>query len=143
MMNTESNPPPVDATTPQERLAGQDWTGVAKIGLSSMAPAEKGWILAVVIIIAVLEASDYFTIAAQYETIAAQYESFQLNAKQIADYLNVVEEHRKATEENRSQEIRRMQEVNKELSQALGRSHEYEGRAQHERDLLEEKSVKP
>ena len=136
MMNTESNPPPVDATTPQERLAGQDWTGVAKIGLSSMAPAEKGWILAVVIIIAVLEASDYFT-------IAAQYESFQLNAKQIADYLNVVEEHRKATEENRSQEIRRMQEVNKELSQALGRSHEYEGRAQHERDLLEEKSVKP
>jgi len=108
-----------------------------------MAPAEKGWILAVVIIIAVLEASDYFTIAAQYETIAAQYESFQLNAKQIADYLNVVEEHRKATEENRSQEIRRMQEVNKELSQALGRSHEYEGRAQHERDLLEEKSVKP
>ena len=136
MMNTESNPPPVDATTPQERLAGQDWTGVAKIGLSSMAPAEKGWILAVVIIIAVLEAGDYFA-------TAAQYKSFQLNAKQTADHLNVVEEHRKATEENRSQEIRRMQEVNKELSQALGRSHEYEGRAQHERDLLEEKPVKP
>jgi hypothetical protein len=53
------------------------------------------------------------------------------------EYFTVIEQNRKQIEENRSQEIRRMQEVVKELSQALGRQYEYKGRAQHERNILE------
>lgn len=118
-----------DKVTAQERLARQDWSGVAKTGLSSMAPAEKGWVLAVVIIIAALEVGDHFT-------TREQYAAFEGSMNRMSEYLALVETSRASMEENRSQEIRRMQEVNKELSQALGRRHEYEGRAAHEEKLL-------
>ncbi len=113
-----------DQVTPQERLAEQDWAGVAKTGVSSMAPADKGWILAVVVIVLVLQVGD--TIQSWFGN-----ERSARTAVIFGEQLTEMEAHR-------SDELRRCQEGIKEMAQAVSRQHEYQGRAQHEKTLMKE-----
>jgi hypothetical protein len=122
--------PPKDFVSPQERLAGQDWSGVAKTGIASMTPGDKGWVLAVVIIIAVLAASDYFS-------LATQHKRFSESILRTMDYLGTVEANRQKINEIRADEMRRMQEVMKEMVQTVVRQAERSGRTQREGELIE------
>ena len=111
--------------TPQESLAEQDWAGVAKQGVHSMTPADKGWILAVVVIVLVLQSGD---VLRDWMSTDRAKKSSELFGIQLTNM-----------ETNRSDEIRRCQEVLKEMSQAVARQHEYQGRAQHEQTLIKKK----
>ena len=119
-----------DHPTPQQAVASQDWADVAKQSVSGMTPADKGWILAFVVLFAVFQISNYLISTQRQEEETAR-------SNRQVEYFMKLEESRSSIEENRSQEIRRMQEVIKELTQALGRAHEYSGRAEHEKSLLE------
>jgi hypothetical protein len=115
--------PPKDYVTPQERLADQDWSGVAKTGISSMAPAEKGWILAFVIIFAVFQGANYLVSIKREEAETDR-------SVRLSEHLISLGASRDKVEENRAQEIRRMQEVIKDLSQTIARQANRDGRAE-------------
>lgn len=122
--------PPKDYTSPQERLAEQDWSGVAKTGIASMAPADKGWVLAVVVIIGMLSASEYFQSADQHKRFAEAI-------SRTMDYLETVEADRQKMSEIRADEMRRMQEVMKEMVQTVARQAERSGRTEREGELID------
>lgn len=112
---------PPDNVTPAERLAGQDWSGVAKHGLMAMAPAEKGWLLAVVVMFGTLMLVDYF------ETVR-QLEASSKRTEEVNKYLGVIEANREKAEDTRAQEVRRLQEIVKELAQTVSRQANRAGR---------------
>jgi len=115
----EHPPPPQDYASPQDRIAGQDWSGVAKTGLASMAPADKGWVLAVVVIIAILSAGDYFR-------SASRDEQFALSMGRMSDYLELVENDRRqdsmAKTEERKELIRVLETVTATVSRQANRA---------------------
>lgn len=113
---------PRDYATPQERLAEQDWAGVAGKGIAGMAPAEKGWILAFVVIFAIFQASNYMS-------SIKREDGERERASNIIEYFNSIEASRSKIEEHRSEENRRLQEVIKELSQTISRQANRTGRA--------------
>jgi len=117
--------PPKDYVTPQEKLAEQDWAGVAGKGITAMAPADKGWILAVVIIVTVLQVGDTIR-----EWLGEQ------RSERVS---GIFSEQLMATEVHRSDELRRCQESIKERVQAEARQYEYQGRARHEAQLISPK----
>jgi len=93
---------------PEERIQPSDYVGAAaEVGseaIKGMAPAEKGWILASVIVIlgamALLEVTNYLENTSRSTT--------------TAQYFTHIEAHR-------SEENRRLQEQNRILAQALAR----------------------
>jgi hypothetical protein len=117
---------PKDYATPQEKLAEQDWAGVTAKGIMAMAPADKGWILAVVIIVTVLQLGD--TVREWIGEKRSERVSLLMNNQMTA------------MEVHRSDELRRCQESIKERVQAEARQYEYQGRARHESRLLSPKS---
>ena len=90
-----------------------------------MTPADKGWVLAVVVIVLVLQTGD----------VMRDWMSNDRNKKASDIYGTQLN----SMESNRSDEVRRCQEVLKEMSQAVARQHEYQGRAQHEQTLIKKK----
>ena len=123
---------PAEKGTPIDR---QEWQEVAHGVVKGMTPADKGWILAFVMLFAIFQISNYLMNRERIEQSKVQ-------SNNLVTYFTQLEGSRSTIEENRAQEIRRLQEVVKELSQALGRQYEYMGRAQHERSILD-KGDKP
>ena len=116
-----------------EATASQEWSDVAKHTVGSLTPADRGWILAFVILFGIFQGSNYLI-----QTQRQEEETSRSNRQ--VEYFMKLEDSRSKIEDNRSEEFRRMQEVIKELTQALGRAHEYEGRAQHEARILGSKT---
>ena len=122
---TERDPvtkPPKDYVSPQERLADQNWSDVAKTGLSAMAPADKGWVLAVVIIIAILQGTDYLT-------TAVQNERFEAGMERMASYLELVEQDRKQMNLARTDERKELLRIIEGLTATVTRQVNRDGRA--------------
>ena len=113
---------PKDYVSPQERLADQNWSDVAKTGLSSMAPADKGWVLAVVIIIAILQGNDYLTSLIQHERVGA-------NMERMASYLELVEQDRKQMNLARTEERKELLRIIEGLTGTVTRQVNRDGRA--------------
>jgi|GEM_PF-1928407 len=118
----EPAPPPKDYATPQDRLAGQDWSGVAKTGLASMAPADKGWVLAVVIIIAILQGGDYFSSARMADRMESSMTAMR-------DYLELVEKDRAQGALSRTQERQELLRIIETLTATVSRQANRAGRA--------------
>jgi hypothetical protein len=116
-------PPPKDYVSPQERLAGQDWSGVAKTGIASMTPGDKGWVLAVVIIIAILQGADYFS-------SVAQVERFEAGMSRMADYLELIEQDRRQVQLARTDERQELIRIIEALTQTVTRQANRDGRAE-------------
>ena len=115
-------PPPKDYVSPQERLAGQDWSGVAKTGLASMAPADKGWVLAVVIIIAILQGADYFS-------NVAMVARFETGMGRMGDYLELVENDRRQAQLARADERKELIRIIENLTMTVSRQANRAGRS--------------
>ena len=119
---------PLNGDTPNNsdnQTYAQAAAETASNAISHMAPAEKGWILASVILflggVAMIEGTNYL----ESETSARSVETFLLKV-----------------EDNRSQEMRRSQETVKSLAQALSRQSDRIGRkaaALPEKQFLERK----
>lgn len=109
---------------PAENLAQQDWAGTVRHGLASMAPADKGWILAVAVMFLGMTGINYFTEARQSEALS----------KYFADELKM----REMVEANRSQELRRSQETIKELAATIVRQTDRLSRTQREAELIDQ-----
>ncbi len=121
-MGEHPAPPPQDYATPQDRLAGQDWSGVAKTGLASMAPAEKGWLLGLVIMFTVMFGLNYME---HNDNLIAE----RSRSENLMTYLKAIEANRQAMNAVRATEMRRMQEINKELAQTVSRQANRAGRS--------------
>jgi len=115
--------PRKDFVEPGEQLSGQDWSGVAKTGLASMAPADKGWVLAVVIIIFILQGVDYLNGLAQ----AGRFESA---FERMSEYLNLVEQDRKEMSIARTGEGKELLRIVGNLIQTITRQANRAGRAE-------------
>jgi len=128
---TQPRPPPQDYASPQDRIAGQDWSGVAKTGLASMAPADKGWILAVVIIVAILQGSDYFASASRDEQFAASME-------RMGGYLELVEQDRRQAQMARTSERQELLRLVENLTATVSRQANRAGRAMTSQQAVEQ-----
>ena len=95
--------------------AGDNIAEISKSAIQNMAPAEKGWILAVVI--TMLGSLAMITITNYFEQIN--------RAKEIGVLLTRIEE-------NRGEENRRLQEQNRILAQSLARQADRIGRRVNE-----------
>lgn len=126
--------PPKDYVSPQERLAEQDWAGVAKKGVASMAPADKGWVLAVVVIILLLQVGESVKswMDGKAEIKRGVY---------LSELLASVEVHRTeeiaAQQKSSAEEARRLQEVIKSLADGLARQSERVGRMTQQKSISE------
>jgi hypothetical protein len=112
---------PKDYATPQEHLADQDWTGVAKTGISSIT-YDKGWVLAVVIIIGILQGADYFS-------SIGQVERFENGMSRMADYLELIEQDRTQDRMARTDERKELIRIIETLTATVTRQANREGRA--------------
>jgi uncharacterized protein HemX len=88
---------PKDYATPQERLKDQDWAGVVKEGVTGMTPGHKGWVLAFVVLAALILGTSLYGILKREETL-------QLRSGRLSDLLTLIEN-------NRAEEIRRLEEL--------------------------------
>lgn len=112
----------------------QDWAGVANKGIAGMTPADKGWILAFVVIFGMFQISNYM-ISVERE------KSEEARSVRLVTYFTQLEDSRAVMEVNRAQEIRRLQEIIKELTQTVVREAERKGRGKAKEKLIE-KAVK-
>jgi hypothetical protein len=115
--------PPKNFVEPGKRLSGQDWSEVAKTGLASMAPADKGWVLAVVIIIFILQGVDYLN-------GLAQADRFENAMERMSEYLNLVEQDRKEMSIARTGERKSLLHIVGDLIQTITRQANRDGRAE-------------
>ena len=119
-----------DGVTPQERthpkpaesLAQQDWAEVAKHGIGSMTPASTGWLLAVVVMFIVL--------------LAANYMDSTRQAESLRTYLDNEHKLREVDTKNRSEQMRRCQEIVKELTDTIARQSDRLSRTTREAELI-------
>ena len=104
-----------DAPQPKANPNAESYADVAKSGIQALAPADKGWMLAVVIIIIALQVNDYFS------------------AQRLSVYLTATDERRNAMilkyMDIATEQQRRSQEVIKQLTDASIRDGERAGRA--------------
>jgi hypothetical protein len=89
--------PPKDYATPQEKLAEQDWAGVVKEGVTGMTPGHKGWVLAFVVLAALILGASLFGIVKRENTL-------QMRSGRLFDLLVLIEN-------DRAEEIRRLEEL--------------------------------
>lgn len=109
-----------------EDLVQQDWVGVASKGIAGMTPADKGWILAFVIIFGMFQISNYLLSIAREESESER-------TARLVSYFNKIEDSRVDLEKNRSEEVRRLQETVKYLVQTIAREAERKGREELEK----------
>ena len=120
---------PKDYPSPKGRLA-EDWGDVAAKGVLGMSNAQKGWILAFVVIFGVFQATNY---AANVARESADVE----RADRLAKYFETVEMNRAKVEEHRSQELRRAQETIEALADTIGRQSERQARMEREATVID------
>lgn len=111
-------------------IQNQEWNEVVRDTVTRLTPPERGWILAFVLLFAVFQVSNYLQ-------ESERLERDETKDRALVDYFNALEQSRIVIEENRAQEIRRLQEIVKELTQTVARSSERTGRADAQKGLLE------
>ena len=95
-----------------------EYADVGKTAITALTPASQGWIFAVVLIVMVLTAKEYFSSVSNDEAVS------MLISEMNANY----SDHIRDIETNRSEEFRRAQESIKLLADALARDSERAGR---------------
>lgn len=111
--------PPKDYVTAKERLAEQDWAGVADKGLAKLGKAETGWVLGLVLMFALMVGGT----ALVFQTWV---QSEEKRDQALVSWLLILEENRAKAEEHRADELRRCQESIRYMADALGRHAEVE-----------------
>ena len=103
-----------------------DAAEVSKTLISGITPADKGWILGFIIVVAIIVGSD------MYVSIVTARTNAQENIV-LAEYFKVIEQNRAAALDRQSQtyadQVRRSQEVIRDLAQAVARDSERAGMA--------------
>lgn len=95
-------------------ISSQDWASVAKDSVVKLTPADKGWILAFVILFSVMQVTNYLTSVGRSE--------MELDKGQrINAYLELLESNRRDMAMKRADEMRRMQELLKALADTISR----------------------
>ena len=122
---------PKDYAGPADRLAGQDWAGTVRHTASSLAPAEKGWILAITIMFATLGGIFIAWMYFEAQNTVRASES-------LVAYLNSIHEQWLEVEKNRSMENRELLRQSETCTQALARQSDRLGRKRAEGLTIEQ-----
>ena len=120
---------PRDFAPAKERLAEQDWADVAKSGLTSIAPADKGWVLGLVLMFSVfVGASTYAIVTMGKAWMESEATQNQALGQVLIKYAEIHE-----------QQVRRLQEANKSLAEAIARNSERRYRAEAQTEIMSRK----
>lgn len=111
-----------DQVTPTQRIDSQDWASVGKDAVAKLTPADKGWILAFVILFSVMQVTNY--LRSLDRNALAKAESERVN-----QYMELIESNRRDMANKRADEMRRMQELVKTLSDTVSRQADRVSRA--------------
>ena len=102
---------------PEHANSRADWSEVAGKGIAGMTSADKGWILAFVLIFGMFQAANYMV---SMEVAKAEVSRMA----RLGAHLEAIEQARLQMEEHRAEEINQLHEMVSFLTQTISRSAE-------------------